>query len=180
MLTLGKQYYDIGENEKAYEVLGQLVEMDPENVEAYFYMGRSCLNLGKSKEAIDAYKKVIELEPDNVKGYSELASAYNEIDQHDAAEQYVKKALRQDPNYAYAHVIYGEIHEARGEPFIDEKGNVPYKGKVIFQQAVDEFKKALKDPEWRGYAEVKIEYLSQFTPTAEDQFFQEGKNKNPK
>ena len=175
MLNLAKKYYDIGEHGKSEEVLTELIEMEPDNVEAYFYLGRCCLSMKKSREAIDAYKKVVELDPENKKGYADLASAYNEIGQPDVAERYVKRALNLDPNYGYAHVVYGEIYEARGQPYIDDKGNVPYNGKVIFQSAVDEFKKALKDPEWRAYAEGKISYLIQFTPTPEDEFFQKGK-----
>ena len=174
MLNLGKQYFEIGEGEKALETLTNLIELDPENVEAYFFKGRCCLTLDMSKEAIDAYKKVVELEPDNLKGYSELASAYNEIGEHVAAERHVKKALNLDPNYGYAHVVYGEIYEKRATPHIDKDGRVTLEWARVFEKAVGEFKKAKKDPEWRAYAEGKIDYLSQFLPTDEQKFFEEG------
>ena len=176
MLNLGKKYYDLGEHEKSEEVLTKLVEMEPENVEAYFFLGRCCLSMGKSEEAISAYKKVVELEPDNLRGYSELASAYNEIGQPEAAERYITKAIRIDPKYGYAHVVYGEIYEARGKTFMDDKGDVTLDGKKIFEKAVEEFEKAKKDPEWRGYAEGKIEFLKQFVRTDEDKFFEEGRS----
>ena len=175
MLNLGKQYYDMQELEKAEETLLQLVEKDPENVEAYFYLGRSRLSMEKSTEAIAAYKKVIELQPDNVKGFAELASAYNEIGQPDTAERYVKQALGLNPNYGYAHIVYGEIYEKRATPHIDKDGRVTLQWARVFENAVEEFKKAKKDPEWRGYAEGKIDYLSQFLPTDEQKFFEEGK-----
>ncbi|UCE18721.1 MAG: tetratricopeptide repeat protein [Gemmatimonadota bacterium] len=177
-LNLGKQYYDIGEHEKTEEVLTELVEMDPGNVEAYFYLGRCCLSMGKSREAIDAYKKVIELEPDNIKGYAELASAYNEIGQPDAAERNVKKAINLDPDYGYARVVYGEIYEKRATPHIDKDGRVKLEWARVFEKAVEQFAKAKKDPEWKAYAEGKIEYLSQFLPTDEQKFFEEGKKPN--
>ena len=175
---LGKQYYDIGEHEEAERVLAELIEMDPDNVEAYFYLGRCSLSMEKSREAIDAYKKVIELEPDNIKGYAELASAYNEIGQPDAAERYVKKAIGLKPDYGYARVVYGEIFEKRATPHIDKDGRVKLEWARVFEKAVEEFKLARKDPEWRAYAEGKIEYLSQFLPTDEQKFFEKGKNSN--
>ena len=174
MLNLGKQYYEIQEHEKAEQTLLQLVEKDPENVEAYFFLGRCCLSMEKNPEAIDAYNKVIELEPDNVKGYAELASAYNEIGQQDAAERNVKKALSLDPDYGYAHVVYGEIYEKRATPNIDNDNRVTLAWARVFKKAVEEFNKAKKDPEWRAYAESKIDYLSQFLPTDEQMFFEEG------
>lgn len=175
MLNLGKQYYEIQEHEQAEEVLLHLIEKDPENVEAYFYLGRCCLSMEKNTEAIAAYKKLIELQPDNVKGFAELASAYNEIGQQDAAERYVKRALGLDPDYGYAHVVYGEIYEKRATPHIDKDGRVTLDWARIFEKAVMEFNKAKKDPEWRAYAESKIDYLKQFLPTDEQKFFEEGK-----
>ncbi|MFQ6091965.1 MAG: tetratricopeptide repeat protein [bacterium] len=174
MLNLGKQYYDLGENEKAIESLTHLIELEAENVLAYQYLGGSYLNLKKNAEAIAAYKKVIGLDPKNKKGYADLASAYNEMGQFDAAERYVKRAIKLDSDYGYAHVVYGEIYEARATPHIDEKGRVPYKWALVFEKAVEEFEKAMKDPEWRRYAEGKKEYLKQFTPTDEQRFFHGG------
>jgi hypothetical protein len=68
-------------------------------------------------------------------------------------------------------VVLGEIYENEAEPHIKADGTVKYEGKVKFQKAVAEYKKALKDPEWGQYARNKIDYLTPFLPTEEDRFF---------
>ncbi|UCE17180.1 MAG: tetratricopeptide repeat protein [Gemmatimonadota bacterium] len=171
MLNLGKQYYELGENEKGEEILRKLIEMDPDNIDAHKFLGGCCVNLKKNAEAIAAYKRVVALDPENKRGWTDLASTYNEIGQYDEAERSVKRALRLDPDYGYAHVVYGEIYEARGEPFIEEEKSIPIEGKLIFLQAWREYDKARKDPEWRNHATIKIEYLNNFIPTAQDTFF---------
>ena len=177
MLNLGKQYYELGENEKGEEILMKLIEMDPDNIDAHKFLGGCCVNLKKNAEAITAYKKVVELDPENKRGWTDLASTYNEIGQLDEAERSVKKALRLDPDYGYAHVVYGEIYEARGEPLIEDEKSIPIEGKLIFLQAWREYDKARKDPEWHNHANIKIEYLNNFIPTAQDTFFHNlGKN----
>jgi len=180
MLDVGKLYYDLGKSDKAIEILTRLLEIEPENILAHQYLGGSYLNSERNSEAIAAYKRVIELDPKSKKGHADLASAYNEIGQFDAAERYVKRALQLDPDYAYGHVVYGEIYEARATPHIDDKGKVSYEWALVFEKAVEEFKKAKNDPEWKRYVEGKVEYLTQFTPTDEQRFFYGGQEKNKK
>ena len=171
MLNLGKQYYELGENEKGEEILTKLIEMDPDNIDAHKFLGGCCVNLKKNAEAITAYKKVVELDPENKRGWTDLASTYNEIGRTDDAERSVKRALLLDSDYGYAHVVYGEIYEARGEPFVEGEKSIPIEGKLIFLQAWKEYDKARKDPEWQNHAKIKIEYLNHLIPTAQDTFF---------
>jgi Tfp pilus assembly protein PilF len=102
---------------------------------------------------------------------SDLAYSYSESGNHSKAWSQIKKVAKLNPDYAYRFVVRGEIYENEAEPHIKPDGQVKWDGKLKYEKAVAEYKKALKNPEWGEYARKKIEYLRPFLPTEEDRFF---------
>ncbi|KPL19030.1 MAG: hypothetical protein AMJ92_04830 [candidate division Zixibacteria bacterium SM23_81] len=171
MLELGKTYTELGKNQEAVLLLRKLTEMEQENVNACLYLGTALNNMDKCEEAITVFNRALALEPKNLRAMSDLAYSYSETGNHTKAWNMLKKVAQLDSEYAYRFVVQGEIYENEAEPFIKADGTVKWDGKLKYEKAVGEYKKALKDPEWGQYARHKIEYLTPFLPTEEDRFF---------
>lgn len=60
--------YKAGNYTQAYTGLKQVVEKDPSNGLAYYYLGMTSTQLGNKKEAIENYEKAIELSPNGILG----------------------------------------------------------------------------------------------------------------
>jgi tetratricopeptide (TPR) repeat protein len=176
MLELGKVYTELGRNEEAIILLRDLLAQQEDNVMVCLYLGTALNNEAQCVEAIEIFNRALELEPKNLRALSDLSYSYSENGQHAKAREILGRVAKLDPDYAYRYVVEGEILENEAEPYIKADGTVKYDGKVKFEKAVQEYKKALKDPEWGPYARRKIDYLTPFLPTEEDRFFhgQEG------
>lgn len=57
------RYYKAGNYSQSYELLHKIIEKDPSNAVAYYYLGMTSTQIGKGQEAIDSYAKVISLAP---------------------------------------------------------------------------------------------------------------------
>jgi tetratricopeptide (TPR) repeat protein len=76
-------------------LLKKLTEVDPQNAQAFFYLGRSFAATDAANEAISAYMRAIELEPGNVAASHDLSAlhiAYNDMQN---ARQVLVDLLRQ-------------------------------------------------------------------------------------
>jgi len=175
MVELGKTYTELGRNEDAVLLLQKLLEMEQDNVRACLYLGTAFNNEDRCVEAIDIFNKALTLEPQNLRAMSDLAYSYSENGNHSKARGILGQVAKLDAKYAYRYVVQGEIYENEAEPHIKTDGTVKYEGKLKFKKAVEEYKKARNDPEWGGYARNKIDYLTPFLPSEEDEFFH-GKN----
>lgn len=171
MLELGKTYTELGHNEEAVLLLRKLAELEQQNVNACLYLGTALNNLDRCNEAISTFQRALELEPKNLRALSDQAYAYSEAGNHTKAREILTKVAGLDSDYAYRFVVLGEIYENEAEPHIKPDGTVKIEGKRKYKSAVAEYKKALKDPEWGQYAKNKIDYLTPFLPTKEDEFF---------
>ena len=51
------------------------------------------------------------------------------------------------------------------------KGSLNFDDKLIYRKANNQYKRALRDLEYRNEAERKMNYLKEFLPSKEDEFF---------
>lgn len=68
----------------------RVVELQPKNSEARFYLGKGLMTAGKKEEAIAEWKKTLEDDPDNLSALSSLVRALSQIHSPDTAA-YVAK-----------------------------------------------------------------------------------------
>jgi cytochrome c-type biogenesis protein CcmH/NrfG len=87
------------EHSSAYatQLFQRVVQIDPANSQARFYLGRNLLQEGNQDEAIVQWKKAVEADPDNMSALSSLARALTQAKRPEAP-QYVARlrALQQE------------------------------------------------------------------------------------
>lgn len=91
-----------------------VVKVDPTNGLAYRFLGDSLSAQGDYSEAIEAYSNSTRLLPDPEVSV-QLAKAYSRIHQIDKAEEVLKAAIKQYPDYFDATFELASLYEARGD-----------------------------------------------------------------
>lgn len=121
--------YQAGNKELAAERYAEVVELQPENVEAHRWLGRIALELELPEQAVAAWRTVLELDPDaeGAEHFLELAQAqarwgvqaatafYEGIAAYDArdmtqARNRFAAASARNPQYAAAWAWLGRVH----------------------------------------------------------------------
>lgn len=131
---------------QAIENFDKVIELDPENINAYFNRGRAKSAIGNQKESISDYNKVLELDPEfsmayNNRGWSNfLLKNYIEalIDFNKAIEldpkNYVAYDSRQETKFALNDFV-GCLEDCNIAISINPKlaNSYYFKGKVLFK-----------------------------------------------
>ncbi|MCP4694905.1 MAG: tetratricopeptide repeat protein, partial [Desulfobacterales bacterium] len=147
-----------GDKKAAEAELKRVMELDPDNMKAYFALARIYLTDDREEEAIAQYKALLEKDPHNAAPHMMLGIIYYNNKQLDLSEEHYRKALEIDPdfvpaanNLAYMLVERGkDLNVALGyaqkakenapdNPLImDTLGSVYYK-KGLYDSAIYEF-----------------------------------------
>lgn len=114
-LAWGEQYFDqelLSEVIAAYE---KDIELDPENVPAYWKLAEVYKTLGQMGEATAVYARILERWPESFDAHLYLAQAYETVGQMDRAITVYTRAVERWPDRAEAHFYLGQAYEAQGE-----------------------------------------------------------------
>ena len=128
---MGALQFSEGHRELALVDLRRAIRDDPDNAEAYYLLGRTCIELGREalgeaylhcfrrlqdnyRPLLD-YKTAIVLNPNGVQGFFDLGAVYSRIGRYEAARQAYTVALRIDPDHVDARNNLGNIYLRRGE-----------------------------------------------------------------
>ena len=109
-------YGQIGQNEKAMELLEKAVTIDPSENQAWFNLGVAYFQLGRYQEAIDAFRKTIDLVPDSINAYIALGSIYDGMGRFTEGLELYKQAEKfapQNPQVLYG---LGRFYLKTGDP----------------------------------------------------------------
>jgi tetratricopeptide (TPR) repeat protein len=119
------------------------------------------------KKAEEAYKKLIQLEPTNKNHYLNLGITYKDEGQLAAARTQFEKASQVGNGWGYAVYNEGLLYEdaARG------CGTFDFNAKMVYQLAVDTYKRAKSMDNTAPGAQERITALAASVPTQEDYFF---------
>ena len=111
--SLALAYFYKKSNEEAFTAGNRAIELDPQNFNGYWILGRIYHSTDRDKEAIDLFKKVIELNPDFFSAYADLALAYDRLGEKGKSKQIINESLKVYPRYfmqhpddARAHIYY--------------------------------------------------------------------------
>ena len=111
----GRYYRNIGEFQNAIEDLSRAIEINPNNVLAYRYLGSTYFLNRKYIKALVNLKEAEKLERGNelTQLYSDLGQLYISIGEFEIAEKYYKESLRLQPNFieGYRNLIWGNIRQ---------------------------------------------------------------------
>jgi len=100
---------------EAIAMLRQVLDEDPEVIDAWFMLGNEYFKAGKFPEAVTQFSKALELKPDYDLAIINMANAYRRMGKDDAALAGYERYVMIDPKNAYVRYQIGEIYLDRGD-----------------------------------------------------------------
>lgn len=91
--VVGSDYVLLGDFADADKWFSKVVEWTPNDVQAWYDLGRTKYNENRFDEAIETFKKVLELDPANVKGADNLGLSYGALERNDEAISAYQRAI---------------------------------------------------------------------------------------
>jgi len=104
-----------GNYKKAYEILKNEVEKNPDDEDISLNYGASLIRLGKYQKAEEVYKKILKINPENYEVFHDLAIIYEKKKDYQKAKKYLLKAIEINPYYAEGYYQLGKINYIKGE-----------------------------------------------------------------
>ena len=127
------KHQQAGNLQQAANIFMDILEIQPNNIDALHSLGMICYQLGNYDLAINCLKEALRFNPANVYAYYDLGTIFQEKGELDEAVTCYKKTLDLNPNLADAYNSLGIVFQEKGQ--LDE--------------AVTCYKKAVKlDPEF--------------------------------
>lgn len=170
-----------GTNGDLHQVIADFtkaLELDPDNVRAYFGRGTAYEDLNDFQNAIEDFTLAIHVDPDDAQNYRERGRAYTGLENFSAALDDYRKALELNPDdvdthreLGYLHIAIGDYDQAfedfstalsytpenmfeEGERFLDYHGlGLAYANLGNLESALQEFDRTIAD-----YDEFAIAY----------------------
>ncbi len=121
-LAAGQKYFDSGQVAPAVEEWRRVVELSPQNVEAWQSLGQAYVRLNDWKNAYDALQHVEKLDSSRVGLYSGLAAAAAKLQDNEAARRYAEMELKRDADARDALRVMVKVLELQG----DEEARLTY------------------------------------------------------
>jgi len=98
--NLGIVLFATANTSSALQKFQKAVELNPEHVDLYYFIGACLNNLGRCKEAIDAFNHVIRCDPGHPPTRFSLAITFHNLKMWDRAISIYKDILKRNPGYA--------------------------------------------------------------------------------
>lgn len=152
--------------EEAVEGLEFLISKSPETINYWNQLATAYQKLNKLRKAEEAYLKLIELDPGAKEHYLNLGIVYGDEGKFSQARRYYLKASEVGGGWALPIFYEGYLYEKSA----NECGN-DFDRKIVYQVAVDTYKKAKRMDPTLQQATNRINALSGSVPTQEDYFF---------
>lgn len=111
----GLKFFQQGQYQKAQNEFNRILETDPSNATAHYYLGLTLGKQNQHKESIPSFKKALELDPSLTDAYLSLGISYFKIKSYDLALKELQNALRADPNNTSANFFAGLIYQEKGK-----------------------------------------------------------------
>jgi len=157
--------------ERAVEPLEFLTQNSPETVNYWNQLATAYQKVDQLSNAETALNTLIEIDPDNKDHYMNLGIVYKDQGKLSKARQLYQKASSVGGGWALPIFYEGLLYEqtARGCSF-------DFNAKIVYQIAVNTYRKAYNMDESLSQARDRIGALSSSVPTQEDYFFQKYKS----
>ena len=99
-LEIAIELHKRGNIEEAVTIYGDVLEADPDNPNAFHYLGIARHQLGESDAAIELLQRSLELAPGNVNAINNLGNMYRETGMLERAEECYREVLELAPRHA--------------------------------------------------------------------------------
>lgn len=97
LLKLSEFQMILKQNSASMRTIDQILQLDPQNPEAYFMFGMNFKEMGDTTRAINSFQSAVEFEPDHLDAWINLGQLHAAIG-GDLAENFFDNALDIDPN----------------------------------------------------------------------------------
>ena len=161
-----------GEYDKAIEGLEFLVEKSPGTVNYWNQLATAYQKTNRLKKAENAYMKLIKLEPGKKENYLNLGIIYSDLGKYSQARKYYRKANEIGGGWGLPVYYEGYLYEQAARN-CNQQG---FETKMVYQLAVDTYRKAKRLDPSVSQATDRIKALSAVVPTQEDYFFRNYKS----
>lgn len=98
-----------GQNDKAFELFGKSLAMNPENIVALFGLVQAAHVLGRTAEAIGPLERYLELNPGKSEVRYALGGCLVSCGRQADAKRHLEQALEMDPAYAPAAELLAQL-----------------------------------------------------------------------
>lgn len=92
LVSKGKELFQKNVLKHAQTAFEEVIEINPKNIDAYFYMGNIFHIKGQLGKAIKAFNKVLELDPNHTDASISLSVILNDIGRYEQAKEVFDKA----------------------------------------------------------------------------------------
>ena len=151
---------------EAIEGLEFLVEKSPETVNYWNQLATSYQKTDQFTKAEGALLKLIEIDPDGKDHYLNLGIVYGDMGKSSQARRYYIKASEIGGSWALPIFYEGYLYEKAAGNCTEE-----FDKKMVYQIALDTYKKALRMDPSLTQAQNRIGAISTSVPSQEDYFF---------
>lgn len=110
-LNQGKLLYGFGRHIEAREHLRKVLEIEPQNITAHYYLGNSYRLENKGDKAITEYEKIKEIDPKNARAFYGIAMVYGINNPEEAIKNY-NIALELNPENVKAYNRLGTLYRS--------------------------------------------------------------------
>jgi len=108
--------HEKGDLASAEEHYRKVIQLDPQNTQAFFNLGVLLDKKGKVDEAMEAMRKVMKLDPQNAEAYNYVGYSYADRNiRLDEAKELVEKAVQIEPQNAYYLDSLGWVYYRRAD-----------------------------------------------------------------
>jgi cytochrome c-type biogenesis protein CcmH/NrfG len=97
------------EVEKEVKFLRNVLQNDPQNLQAWIKLGNVTMDAQRYNEAIEAYGRALEIDPNNVNVRVDRGVCFRRIGRSDQAVEHFKKGIEIDPTHLTAHRNMGIV-----------------------------------------------------------------------
>lgn len=132
--------------QEATRHLEQVIKLDPENGEAYTWLGFVYDKLGDSEKALEAYHEACRLTPNNYKAYFESGKIYLKLKRYNEALEPLSQCVSLKPDFPDVFFNLGMAYESLG--LLDKSA-----------EAYEQFVKINPGPTWTGLNQLGSIYV---------------------
>ena len=107
--------YSDGQYDRAAFALEKLIELNPENADAHYWLGTVSEKMSMYERAMYAYEDALELQPDHVDARYRLGVIHSRRDDYDTATECFEKVVKLSPEHFEACYRLGLAYDGKGE-----------------------------------------------------------------
>jgi tetratricopeptide (TPR) repeat protein len=114
LLNRGRNYFERHEYTKATRIFSELLEINVDSGEAYFYLGNIFHQQGELGKAIKAFNRVLEIDPNHTDASICLSVLYNDIGHYESGKRVFSEAndrIMRTPTSPEAGVLDSHINQ---------------------------------------------------------------------